>query len=119
MPSVTLPSHAAPGIFGGNDVARPRAGKILCSDNSEDFTYNDLAPVIGREFEGVQVAELLKPMTMSSKIWLLPSLSGESFSLPNQNVTPNQMKDHSVYVNKGFTERISGVTKDESDVEEE
>lgn len=48
-------------IRGGNEQARPRITKPLVYSGSLDsFTQNDLTPVIGREFKGIQVVELLK-----------------------------------------------------------
>lgn len=48
-------------IRGGNEQARPRITKPLVYSGSLDsFTHNDLTPVIGREFKGLQVVDLLK-----------------------------------------------------------
>ena len=51
---------SASNIIGGNDIARPAVTKPTYSGSLEQFKHNDLTPVIGREFEDVQVRELLK-----------------------------------------------------------
>lgn len=62
MPSATQDNASANGnIIGGNELAKPRLTAPLTYSGSLDgFASNDLTPVIGREFEGLQVAELLK-----------------------------------------------------------
>ncbi len=62
MPSVTFTDSTSPvNIFGGNDIARPAIiHRISYSGSLDKFTYNDVTPVIGREFEGLQIADLLK-----------------------------------------------------------
>lgn len=48
-------------IRGGNDKARTRCLVPMGNSGSLDkFTYQDLTPVIGREFDGLQVEDLLK-----------------------------------------------------------
>ena len=48
------------GIVGGHEAARPRISKPLTySGELEKYTHNDLTPVIGREFEDIQVTDLL------------------------------------------------------------
>jgi hypothetical protein len=48
------------GIIGGNASARTKLQKPLTYTGSLDkFTHQDLTPVIGREFEGLQVTDLL------------------------------------------------------------
>lgn len=60
MPAALNNSNSST-IRGGNEQARPRITKPLVYSGSLDsFTQNDLTPVIGREFKGVQVVELLK-----------------------------------------------------------
>lgn len=59
MPSAV--SENLGGVVGGNDIARPRLAKPLTYSGSlEKYQYNDLTPVIGREFLDIQVADLLK-----------------------------------------------------------
>jgi len=62
MPSVTCTdANSAPNnIIGGNDIARPRFTRLVYSGSLEKFTYNDLTSVIGREFENLQVRDLLR-----------------------------------------------------------
>ena len=48
-------------IFGGHPSARSRLEKPLVYSGSLDtFKHQDLTPVIGREFEGLQVTDLLR-----------------------------------------------------------
>ena len=48
-------------IFGGNLAARTRCIKPLAYSGSLDIhKYIDLTPVIGREYDGLQVKDLLK-----------------------------------------------------------
>ena len=48
-------------IVGGHETARPRTLKPLAySGTLDSFKHQDLTPVIGREFEGLQVTDLLK-----------------------------------------------------------
>ena len=48
-------------IFGGDATARSRLLEPLVYSGSLDsYKYQDLTPVIGREFEGLQVTDLLK-----------------------------------------------------------
>ena len=67
MPSVEQVNaendHAGNGtrIFGGNATARSRLLEPLVYSGSLDsYKHHDLTPVIGREFEGLQVTDLLK-----------------------------------------------------------
>lgn len=62
MPSVKrLRSDEDTDIVGGHENARPRLLKPLSYSGSLDgFKQQDLTPVIGREFEGLQVTDLLK-----------------------------------------------------------
>jgi len=48
-------------VVGGHPKARPRLAKPLVYSGSLDrFTHRDLTPVIGREYEGLQVTEILE-----------------------------------------------------------
>ena len=48
-------------VIGGHASARSRLSKSLVSSGSLDtFEQQDLTPVIGREFEGLQVTDLLE-----------------------------------------------------------
>lgn len=64
MPSVELPAGSqalGDHIIGGNPQACPRVQKPLkYSGTLDSFTHQDLTPVLGREYEGLQVRDLLK-----------------------------------------------------------
>lgn len=48
-------------IFGGDSSARSRLLEPLTYSGSlEGYKYQDLTPVIGREFEGLQITDLLQ-----------------------------------------------------------
>lgn len=58
---VAVESSNGSTIRGGNEQSRPRITKPLVYSGSLDsFSNNDLTPVIGREFRGLQVVDLLK-----------------------------------------------------------
>jgi hypothetical protein len=64
MPSVETSNgvHAAPesDIVGGHPKARTQLTKPLeYSGTLNRFTYREMTPAIGREYEGLQVTELL------------------------------------------------------------
>ena len=47
-------------VMGGNAAARPRISKPLVYSGSLDrFEHQDLTPIIGREYKGLQVTDLL------------------------------------------------------------
>jgi hypothetical protein len=53
-------STVGPKIVGGNPAAKTRCLEpMVYSGSLERFTYADITPVIGREYEGLQVTELL------------------------------------------------------------
>lgn len=59
MPS-TVSSSVESSIIGGNARAKTRCLKsLIYSGSLERFTHADITPVIGREYEGLQVTELL------------------------------------------------------------
>jgi hypothetical protein len=59
MPTVIEETHSP--IRGGHPDARPRISRPLEYSGSLDRYQNqDLTPVIGREYEGLQVAEILQ-----------------------------------------------------------
>lgn len=61
MPSVVQNGEPESHIVGGNPAARTRLSKHLTySGKLDQFKHHDLTPVIGREFEGLQVTDLLK-----------------------------------------------------------
>lgn len=48
-------------IIGGNPNARSRLlNPLVYSGSLDSFKHQDLTPVIGREFEGLQVTDLLR-----------------------------------------------------------
>lgn len=47
-------------FVGGNDMARPRSTNLAYSGSLEEFTYSDLTPAIGRQYENLQIRDLLK-----------------------------------------------------------
>ena len=76
MPSAEILTTNAigPNMVGGNPVAKTRCLEpLVYSGLLERFTYADLTPVIGREYEGLQVTELLS--TGDSMIRDLASIS--------------------------------------------
>lgn len=66
MPSVELPTTEQPPVddgpfFGGHAQARPRLREPLRYTGTLDgFASQDLTPVVGREYEGLQVRDLLR-----------------------------------------------------------
>jgi hypothetical protein len=49
-----------PNILGGHESARPRQSKPLQYSGSLDmYQHQDVTPIIGTEFEGLQVTDLL------------------------------------------------------------
>jgi hypothetical protein len=62
MPSAETISTSTvePKILGGNPAAKTRCLEpLVYSGLLERFTHADITPVIGREYEGLQVTELL------------------------------------------------------------
>ena len=94
MPGATTISEgpAAPNY----DIASTKLDKPLSYTGSLDsYTQNDLTPVIGREFEGLQVTDLLSAKDSDALIRDLAvtiSQRGVVF-LRNQDVTPQQMRE--------------------------
>ncbi|KAH6197609.1 hypothetical protein HBI15_206860 [Parastagonospora nodorum] len=83
-----------PNILGGHESARPRQSKPLQYSGSLDmYQHLDVTPIIGTEFEGLQVTDLLSGSDEAIRdLAVTVSQRGVVF-LRNQNVTPNQMKD--------------------------
>ncbi|KAL8403498.1 hypothetical protein RB594_008670 [Gaeumannomyces avenae] len=97
MPSANLSPSEAPvdgNIFGGNAEARTRNVKpLLYSGSLDGYKQSDLTPVIGREYEGLQVVDLLKGDDQVIRdLAVTISQRGVVF-LRNQDVTPTQMKE--------------------------
>lgn len=58
MPSIHPVNR--PNIRGGYDQARPTINEPLTYSGSlDDIQYRDLTPVIGREYTGLQIAQVL------------------------------------------------------------
>lgn len=93
MPAIAVDSRA---VDASSELARTRLVKPLAYSGSlNSFSQSDLTPVIGREYEGLQVAELLAAKNSDVLIRDLAvtiSQRGVVF-LRNQDVTPVQMRD--------------------------
>ncbi|KNG88503.1 putative TfdA family taurine dioxygenase [Aspergillus nomiae NRRL 13137] len=92
----TAVDNATPAtIRGGNEQSRPRISQPLEYTGTLDtYTHHDLTPVIGREYYGVQVAEILKSEECDRIIKDLAatiSRRGVVF-LRNQDLTPQEMR---------------------------
>jgi alpha-ketoglutarate-dependent taurine dioxygenase len=105
MPSVIQPEPAMANgtnkkdvhtIRGGNDQARTRCQKPIPYTGSLDsYTFRDSTPVIGREFQNLQVVEILNAPNHDQLIRDLAvtiSQRGVVF-LRNQEVNPLQMRE--------------------------
>jgi hypothetical protein len=85
---------------GGHEQSRPRLSQPLeYSGTLDSYTSNDLTPVIGREYYGVQVADILKSeecdriikdLAVMSKSENLPSMSTPSVG--NRSLTVNSLQ---------------------------
>jgi alpha-ketoglutarate-dependent taurine dioxygenase len=95
MPALTQDSGAvSSSIRGGHPESRSRLTQPLTYTGSlDDFTQADLTPVIGREYEGLQIRDLLKwDDRMIRDLAVTISQRGVVF-LRDQDVTPIEMKD--------------------------
>ncbi|CAJ2509733.1 Uu.00g056330.m01.CDS01 [Anthostomella pinea] len=94
MPSAT--THAVVGfnIVGGHPDSRPTIDKPLVNSGSlGNFEQNDITPVIGTEFYGLQIRDLLQWKDQAVKdLAATVSQRGVVF-LRDQDVTPTEMKD--------------------------
>jgi alpha-ketoglutarate-dependent taurine dioxygenase len=94
MPGTTIISEgpASPDY----DIARTKLDKPLTYNGSLDsYTHSDLTTVIGTEYEGLQVVDLLSAKNSDALIRDLAitvSQRGVVF-LRNQDVTPQQMRE--------------------------
>ncbi|RDK43526.1 tfdA family taurine dioxygenase [Aspergillus phoenicis ATCC 13157] len=95
MPSA-VESASASTIRGGHEESRPRISEPLqYSGLLDSYSHQDLTPVIGREYRGLQVADILKAENSDQIIKDLAvtiSKRGVVF-LRDQDVTPQQMKE--------------------------
>ncbi|KAL4747513.1 hypothetical protein BDW72DRAFT_196658 [Aspergillus terricola var. indicus] len=100
MPTVI--QEDSPALFGGDAEARPRLSSPLEYSGSLDgYQRQDLTPVIGTEYEGLQIVEILRSPKRDQLIQDLAvtiSTRGVVF-LRNQDVTPQQMRE--------FAERLT------------
>jgi alpha-ketoglutarate-dependent taurine dioxygenase len=94
MPGATFASEAA--TSPDANVARTRLDKPLSySGLLDSYTHSDLTTVIGTEYEGLQVVDLLSAKNSDALIRDLAvtiSRRGVVF-LRNQDVTPQQMRE--------------------------
>ncbi|RAH41957.1 TauD/TfdA dioxygenase family protein [Aspergillus brunneoviolaceus CBS 621.78] len=95
MPAVVENAPAST-IRGGHEQSRPRISEPLQYSGSLDsYARQDLTPVIGREYKGLQVAEILKSEQCDQIIKdlaVIISSRGVVF-LRDQDVTPQQMRE--------------------------
>lgn len=93
MPAIAIDERA---VDASSDLANTRLTKPLAYSGSLDsFLQSDLTPVIGREYERLQVADLLASKnsdTLIRDLAVTISKRGVVF-LRNQDVTPVQMRD--------------------------
>ncbi|TLD33021.1 hypothetical protein PspLS_00762 [Pyricularia sp. CBS 133598] len=97
MPSINIPPTelvADSNIFGGNAAAKTRRTQpIVYSGSLDQYKQADVTPVIGTEFEGLQVRDLLKAEDhVIRDLAVTISRRGVVF-LREQDVTPTEMKD--------------------------
>ncbi|KAL4912435.1 hypothetical protein BDW62DRAFT_216318 [Aspergillus aurantiobrunneus] len=94
MPTVI--EQSSPAVFGGHSEARPRVSPPLeYSGSLNAYERRDLTPVIGSEYQGLQVAHILQSPNHEHLIHDLAvtiSTRGVVF-LRNQDVTPQQMQE--------------------------
>lgn len=112
-----MPSFAThPTPPGGHEQARPRISQPLQYTGSlEAYQKSDLTPVIGREYHGLQVADILKSeeserlikdlaatsMLFCATLWIVMEVIGLTTTvsqrgvvfLHDQDVTPQQMRE--------------------------
>ncbi|KAF4465234.1 family taurine catabolism dioxygenase [Fusarium albosuccineum] len=97
MPSVA-PSQGdvslGDNIVGGHPESRPRISQPLTYTGSlDDFSHFDVTPAIGREYNGLQIRDLLRwDDRLIRDLAATISQRGVVF-LKNQDVTPVEMKD--------------------------
>ncbi|KAH7264907.1 peptidase family M1-domain-containing protein [Fusarium redolens] len=93
MPSAA-PETVSSNIVGGDAQSRPRLSEPLTYTGSlDDIPQLDVTPVIGREYNGLQIRDLLKWDERHIRdLAVTVSQRGVVF-LKNQDVTPEEMKD--------------------------
>ncbi|CAJ0547689.1 Ff.00g044430.m01.CDS01 [Fusarium sp. VM40] len=94
MPSAAPETVLSDSIIGGHAESRPRLSEPLTYTGSLDaIPQLDVTPVIGREYNGLQIRDLLKwDETHIRDLAVTISQRGVVF-LKNQDVTPEEMKD--------------------------
>ncbi|KAG9253013.1 uncharacterized protein F5Z01DRAFT_658974 [Emericellopsis atlantica] len=94
MPSATI-DHAQDAIVGGHPDSRPRLAKPLTYAGTLDsFQQFDVTPVIGREFSGLHLRDLLKGSDEQMRdLALTISQRGVVFLRGQGDATPMEMKD--------------------------
>ena len=81
MPAAVNPS-ASTTLRGGHEESRPRISQPLeYSGSLDSYSKSDLTPVIGREYKGLQVADVLKSESRDRLIRDLAVTSTLPFSL--------------------------------------
>ncbi|KAI0153905.1 hypothetical protein BJ166DRAFT_370261 [Pestalotiopsis sp. NC0098] len=97
MPSVSTDSALDFHIVGGHADSRPRLSEpLVYSGTLDGFEQNDITPVIGREYYGLQIRDLLAWDDQHIKdLAVTISQRGVVF-LRDQDVTPLEMKDFMV-----------------------
>ncbi|KAI9148101.1 putative alpha-ketoglutarate-dependent sulfonate dioxygenase [Paramyrothecium foliicola] len=93
MPSA-IPS-AGSDVVGGHPESRPRlAGPLAYAGTLDSLTHADVTPVIGREFTGLNVQDLLKgPEEQIRDLAVTISQRGVVFIRGQGHVSPTEMKD--------------------------
>jgi alpha-ketoglutarate-dependent taurine dioxygenase len=95
-PTFGAQKSLTPNIRGGNVQALTRCLEpLIYSGTLDHYTHRDSTPVIGREYEGLQVTDLLNAPSRHQRIKDLAvtvSQRGVVF-LRNQDVTPQQMRE--------------------------
>lgn len=94
MPSADFDDSLGAKIRGGNAMARTRCLHPMVNSGSlTEYKHQDLTPVIGREYEGLQVTDLLRSEeNLIKDLAVTISERGVVF-LRDQDVSPQQMKD--------------------------
>ncbi|CAI7648931.1 unnamed protein product [Penicillium discolor] len=95
MPAIAANANAMSTFKGGNEESQPRNSQPLeYSGTLDSYSHNDLTPVIGTEYKGLQVTDILKSEQCDQLIKDLAvtiSRRGVVF-LRDQDLTPQQMQ---------------------------
>jgi alpha-ketoglutarate-dependent taurine dioxygenase len=98
MPAATISEHngaAAGGLIGGHPDSRPRLAAPLTYTGSLDaYKSFDVTPVIGREFSGLHIRDLLQASDEVIRDFAATiSQRGVVFLRGQGDLTPNEMKE--------------------------